>query len=44
MGVEFSDLELVKIEVEHLIPGFDDILPRLEERCLGNWEVPVSSE
>lgn len=34
--VEFPDLELVKIEPNHLVPGFDSLITLLEERLSSN--------
>lgn len=44
MGVEFPDLGLVKIEADHTIPGFDNLLFQLEERHPSNWRIPASPE
>lgn len=42
--VEFLDLGMVKIELEYSIPGLDNLLAWLEERCLSNWDILASPE
>lgn len=42
MDIEFLDLGLVKIKVEHPVSGFDNLLARPEEQRPSNWEVPAS--
>lgn len=44
VGIEFSDLGMVKIEAEHPIPGFNNLVARLDERCPSNWDIPASPE
>lgn len=44
MDIEFLDLGLVKIKVEHPVSGFDNLLARPEEQRPSNWEVPASPE
>lgn len=41
IGVEFSDLGMVKIEVEHPVPDLDNLLGRLDEQRPSNWEIPA---
>lgn len=39
VDVGFSDLGIVKIEVEHHVPGLDNLLTLLEERRPSNQDV-----
>lgn len=41
-GVEFVNLGMVKIEAEHLVPDVDNLVARLDERCLSNWDILAS--
>lgn len=40
--VEFPDLELVKIEAHHIVPGVDSFLAWLEDQRSSNSNVPAS--
>lgn len=44
VGVEFSGFRIMKIEKYYLVSSVDSLLPRLEERCPSNWDVPPSHE
>lgn len=44
VGVEFSDLGMVKIEADHPIPGVDTLIARLNQWLLSNWDVHQSPE
>lgn len=39
--VEFLDLGMVWIEVEHPGPGLDNLIARLEEQRSSNWDIPA---
>lgn len=34
----------MKIEVEHPVPGLDNLVVRLEKQRPSNWDIPASSE
>lgn len=44
IGMEFLDLEMVKIKADHLISGGNSLTARLNERGLSNWDVPSISQ
>lgn len=43
VGVDFLDLGMVTVEAEHLVPGLDNLLTRLEERAraIGTFPPPL---
>lgn len=43
-GLEFSDLRMVKLEAEQFVPGLSNLVPRLNDRCPINWNIPTSFE